>query len=145
MVGSGKIQFGEILLAKILPLVIVIPLFFSLQTFFPELRITFDFKTGAYVLAIGIITVVSFVEFRIAQGHQRGIESLNLGSGIAILLVLIGIGLLIYTFAFGYDFNDATINQYISFYLGVSILVISIQAIRDITGTRKSLKQGGFL
>lgn len=145
MVGSGKIQFGEILLAKILPLVIVIPLFLSLQTFFPELKITFDFRTGAYVLAIGIITVVSGVEFRIAQGKEKGIESLNLGSGIAILLVLVGIGLLIYTFAFGYQFDDAAINQGVSFYLGVSILVLSIQAIRDVTGTRKSLKASGFL
>ena len=145
MAGSGKIKFAETLLAKILPLVIVVPLFFSLQTFFPNLQITFDFKQGAYVLALGIITVVSFIEFRIAQGGIRGIDSLNLGSGIAILLTFIGIGLLLFAIGFNYDFNDATINQWVSAYMGFAILVIGIQAIREVTGTRKSLKTAGLL
>lgn len=144
MAGSGKIQFGNTLMAKILPLVIVIPLFFSLQTFFPDLVLVFDFKQGAYILALGIITVVSFIEFRIAQGGERGFESLNLGSGIAIILVIIGILFLIFTIATDYKFNDSTINQWISAYLGFSILVIAIQAIREITGTRKALKSAGL-
>ncbi len=145
MAGSGKIKFAETLLAKILPLVIVIPLFFSLQTFFPNLQIEFDFKQGAYVLALGIITVVSFIEFRIAQGGIRGIDSLNLGSGIALLLTFIGLGFLIYALAFSYDFNDTDINVYVSAYMGFSILVIGIQAIREVTGTRKTLKASGLL
>ena len=128
----GKVGLGQVILLKILPLVIIVPLFFSLQTFFPALELTFNFEQGAYVLAIGIIVVVSAFEGRISQGGQKLPEGLNLGSFISYILVLAGIGFLIFILGFGYTFNDATINSYISAYLGVSLLIIVVQAIRDV-------------
>jgi len=130
--SGGKVSFGQIVLSKLLPLVIIIPLFFSLQTFFPNLQITFDFEQGAYVLAIGIIVVVSAFEGRISQAGVSLPEGLNLGSGISYILMLAGIGFLIFILGFGYTFNDTTINEWISWYLGISLLVVVIQVFRDI-------------
>jgi len=131
-ISGGKVSLGQVVLSKLLPLVIIIPLFFSIQTFFPALELTFDFEQGAYVLAIGIIVVVSAFEGRISQGGQKLPEGLNLGSGISYILMLAGIGFLIFILGFGYTFNDATINEYISWYLGISLLVVVIQTFRDI-------------
>jgi len=122
----GKVSFGQLLLLKILPIVIIVPLFFSLQTFFPALQITFDFEVAAYVLAIGIIVVVSAFEGRISQGADTGFSGLNLGSGISYIVMMVGIIFLVFILGFQYDFNNADINQWISFYLGFSLLIITI-------------------
>lgn len=147
MVKSGKVAFSETLLAKLLPLAIVIPLFLRIQNFdgFEFIRIQFDIEQGAYILATGIIVVISFIEFRITQGNARGFASLNLGSGLALVIVLIGIGFLIWILVFGInDFSTQnTFNDYFTFYMGFSILIISIQAIREITGKKRRLVSEG--
>lgn len=142
MAKSGKIAFVETLLAKILPIAIVVPLWLRMQTYFPDFRISFDVEQGAYVLALGIIVVVSFIEFRIAQAGDRGWSSLNLGSGLAILIVMVGIGLLVFVLATDYKnfTGSGPVNDVLMFYLGGSILVIAIQAIREIFGLRKELR-----
>ena len=146
-VKTGKITLVETMLAKIIPLVIVIPLWLRMQTYFPDFRIIFDIEQGAYVLAISIIVVVAFIEFRIAQGNERGLESLNLGSGLAALIVIVGLILLAWIIVTEYKnfLGSNFLNDIISFYLMGSIIVVGIQAIREIAGKRKVLKAGGYL
>ena len=146
-VKTGKITLVETMLAKIIPLVIVIPLWLRMQTYFPDFKIVFDIEQGAYVLAISIIVVIAFIEFRIAQGNERGLESLNLGSGLAALIVIVGLILLAWILVTEYKnfLGSNFLNDIISFYLMGSIIVIGIQAIREIAGKRKVLKAGGYL
>ena len=146
-VKTGKITLVETMLAKIIPLVIVIPLWLRMQTYFPDFRIIFDIEQGAYVLAISIIVVIAFIEFRIAQGNERGLESLNLGSGLVALIVIVGLILLAWIIVTEYKnfLGSNFLNDIISFYLMGSIIVIGIQAIREIAGKRKVLKAGGYL
>jgi len=136
----GKVGFGQIVLSKLLPLVIAVPLFFSLQTFFPELKITFDFEVAAYVLAIGIIVIVSAFEGRVSQGGEVGFKGLNLGSGISYIIMLTGMAFLVFILGFQYDFNNPEINVWISYFLGFSILILGIQAIRDIPVALKQVR-----
>ncbi len=142
---SKKIVFFEVMLTKLIPIFIVIPLWLRMQTYFPEFRISFDIEQGAYVLAIGIIVVASFIEFRIAQAGERGWQSLNLGSGLAAIISITGVILLAFVLATDYrNFTGASqLNDIIMFYLGVSIIVIAIQALRDIMGARKAYKFTG--
>ena len=146
-VKTGKITLVETMLAKIIPLVIVIPLWLRMQTYFPDFKIVCDIEQGAYVLAISIIVVIAFIEFRIAQGNERGLESLNLGSGLAALIVIVGLILLAWIIVTEYKnfLGSNFLNDIISFYLMGSIIVIGIQAIREIAGKRKVLKAGGYL
>lgn len=138
---QGKVGLGQVILLKILPLVVILPLFFSLQTFFPNLQITdFNFEQGAYVLAIGIIVVVSAFEGRISAGGEPGLKGLNLGSGISYILMMVGIIFLVFIIGFGYDFNNVDINIWISYYLGFSLLIIVIQAVRDIPLALKNVR-----
>lgn len=145
MVKTGSVAFGETLLAKILPLAIVIPLWLRIQTFIPEIQIQFSIEQGAYMLAIGIIVVVAIIEFRISQGAIRGFDSLNLGSGLALFIMIAGLIILGWIIATDVQtFSGAsTFNDIVSAYLGFSILVIGIQALREITGVRKELKRQG--
>lgn len=144
---SGKITLVETMLAKVLPIAIVVPLWLRMQNYFPDFRISFDVEQGAYVLALAIITVVAFIEFRVAQAGEKGWTSLNLGSGIAAIIVIVGLILLGFVLATGYhNFTGSSqFNDVMSFYLMGSILVISIQALREIFGLRKELKTRGAL
>ncbi len=145
MAKTSSIAFGETLLAKLLPLAIVIPLWLRIQEFIPELQISFSVEQGAYILAIAIIIVVSIIEFRTSQGHIRGIESLNLGSGLALFIMVGGLILLAWIFLNDIQsFTGATtFNGIVSAYLGFSILIISIQAVREIIGVKKKLAAVG--
>lgn len=145
MVKTGSVAFGETLLAKLLPLAIVIPLWLRIQTFVPEIQLTFNIEQGAFILAIAIIVVVAIIEFRISQGTIRGFDSLNLGSGLALFIIVAGLILLGWIIGTNVtSFTGAgTFNDIVSAYLGFSILIIGIQAVREITGTRKELKRQG--
>ncbi len=143
---TSTVAFGETLLAKLLPLAIVVPLWLRIQDFIPELRISFNVEQGAYILAIAIIIVVAIIEFRTSQGPIRDIGSLNLGSGLALFIVIGGIILLgwillndVQTFT-----GTSTFNGIVSAYLGISILIIGIQAVREIIGTKKKLSTQSF-
>lgn len=139
---SKKIIFFEVMLAKLIPIAIVVPLWLRMQTYFPDFRISFDVEQAAYILAIGIITAASFIEFKIAQGGEKGWTSLNLGSGLAAIISIVGVILIIFVFATQYtNFTGSSqFNDVVTFYLGFSILVIAIQALRDIMGARKVYK-----
>ncbi len=149
MVGtkSGKIALGETFLAKLLPLAIVIPLFLRIQNYelLDFVNFTFNLEQGAYILAIGIIIVVAIIEFRISQAGKHGFDSLNLGSGLALFIWVTGIILAGYIIATGTtDFTTASaLNDIVAAYLGFSILIIGIQAIREVSGTRQELKRIG--
>ncbi len=145
MVSAG-VALTNTLFAKLLPLAIVIPLFLRIQSYdfldfinFPQ----FSIEQGAYVLAIGVIIAAAIMEFRISQGGVRTFESLNLGSGLALVIVAVGLILLGFIIATNEtNFSGASgLNDIISFYLGFSILIIGIQAIREVTGTRKEISR----
>jgi len=140
---TKRVALGTTFLGKLLPLVLVIPLFFRLQTFDFLPSIDFDITQFTYLLALGVITVVSFIEFRIALG-ERGpasgkLAGLNLGSAIGIILVLVGLTFIFFVVFFDYQYDDPTINDWISWYMLFAIFVLSIQAIREISGVRRLL------
>jgi len=142
---SGKVSLGTTMLAKILPLVLVVPLFFNLQTFDFLPAVNFDVTQFSYLLALGVVTTISFIEFRIAQGEKRGAESINIGMGLGIIFTVVGLSFIVFVVATDYQYTDATTNQWISGFLGLAIFFLAIQAIREITVGRKQLKQAGFL
>jgi hypothetical protein len=141
---TNKVAIGTTMLAKLIPLFLVIPLFFRLQTFDFLPSVDFDITQFTYLLALGVITVVSFIEFRIALGERPSplgkIGGLNLGSAIALILVMIGLIFIFFVVFFDYQYDDPTINEWISWYMLFSILVLSVQAIRELVGARHVLK-----
>lgn len=139
---TKRVAFATTILAKVLPLVLVIPLFWRLQTFDFLPAFAFDVTQFSYLLALGVITVVSFIEFRIALGERATggkLAGLNLGSAIGILLVLVGMSFIVFVVAFDYQYNDPVINDWISWYMLFAIFVLSIQAIRELAGARRLL------
>ncbi len=141
---SGKVAFGNTALAKLLPLVLVVPLTLRLQTLVPEIHLSFDVVQFAYVLAIGVTVVISFIEFRVAQAEKRGAASINAGSFLAGLTTIAGVIILIYVLAFNYIFNDEFINDIITVYLFFAIFLLIVQATRELTGARKLVTQPGI-
>jgi len=146
MPKTARIALSETLLAKILPLAIVIPLWLRMQNYFPDFRITFDVEQGAYVLAIAIIAIVSFIEFRISQAGLHGWDSFNLGVGLSLVIAIVGTILLGFIIITGYhNFTGSSqFNDIVSFYMGVAILVIAIQGTREIMLFKKELKNKGY-
>jgi uncharacterized membrane protein len=141
---TGKVALGTTMLAKILPLALVVPLFLRLQRFDFLPRLDFDVTQFTYLLAIGVTTVVSFVEFRVAQGEKRGSESINVGMAVAGILTLAGLSFLVFVVVFDYNYTDFNTNQWISAYLGIAIFILAVQAAREILIGRKALKYTGL-
>ena len=137
---SGKVGFGTTALAKLLPLALVIPLALRLQTIFPIIHLNFDVEQFAYALALGVTVVISFVEFKIAQGENKGADSINAGSMLAVITSIVGLLLLIYVLAIDYNYADEFTNDIISVYFFFAIFLISVQAAREIGVGRKIAK-----
>lgn len=140
---SNKVALSTTIFAKLLPLFIVVPLFFNLQRFDFLPQVNFNIEQFAYLLALGIISVISFIEFRIAQHEQGNIKGLNVGSALAIILVVVGLSFIVFVVATNYDYSDSTINQWISTYMGIAIFVLSVQAVREIFKARTLIKTTG--
>lgn len=142
--AGAKTTLGTTFLAKILPLVLVVPLFFRLQTFDFLPQIDFDTTQFTYLLALGVITVISFIEFKIGQAGKKGIASLNVGTGLAIIFVGVGLSFIVFVVATDYNYDDPVTNEWISTYMGIAIFFIAVQAIREIWVARKKLQELGF-
>ncbi len=135
MVSSARRQLlRSTLIAKLLPLVLIIPLFWRLQTFDILPAFTFDVTQFAYLLALSVAVLASVLEYDAAKGGKKGFfKSLHIGTAIAFLAVLAGIGLIIFVLGTNYDYTDPTINQIITYYFIVIILILGIQGIREIS------------
>ena len=144
IMATGKVKLGNTMLAKVLPLVLVIPLFMRLQDFSFLPSVDFDVTQFSYLLALGVITTVSFIEFRVAQGEGKaGWAGLNIGSALGLVLTVVGLSFIVYVVALDYTYNDSAINDAIAWYMLFAIFVLSVQAIREVVGTRKVLKSQG--
>ena len=138
--ASGKVTLGTTVLAKILPLVLVVPLFFNLQDFDFLPSIDFDVTQFTYLLALGVIATISFIEFRVAQGEKTSHDRINIGMGLGIIFTIIGLILIGFVVITNYTYTDPATNEFISWYLGLAIFFLSVQAVREIVIGRRALK-----
>jgi len=136
---TGKVIFGDTLLTKLLPLVLIIPLTLRLQTIFPDIHFTFDITQFTYLIVLGVATAAAFLEAQLARS-EKGVEGLNIGVMLGAILFIAGLGFIAFVLITGYEYNNQDINNVISFYLFFAIFVITVQAIREIAGARKAIR-----
>lgn len=133
MVSSARtIQLKSTVIAKLLPLLLIIPLWWRLQTleFLPAF--TFDVTQFAYFLALAVAVGASYIEILTAKRGRPLAKALDVGIAIALGVFIVGIGLLVFVLATNYDYLDANTNLFISYYLLVAIFILGVQGIREI-------------
>jgi len=134
----AEIEYGAILLFKVAPLLMAVLLALQIN---PEISlvIPITFTNQLFIFLISLVSALALIEAGAGHAENRGSRGGRLSpSGftfpviVALVLAVIGFAFSLYIGITNYEYNNAEINTYLSYYLGIGAVMIFIYSREDI-------------